>query len=268
MGNIQETLARLKGMTSQNRSGIKYFKAKKGKNNLLFLVTAETGDPFLEWGVHKNLLEPGWKSIPCTKHNSGEECLVCEIIEDLKKDNWKGNYPLWKPIELKVEFYSPVIDLDDVAAGLQWFRYGKTILVQIQNWLLNLEEDESPFYDLENPERVIVTYDPDKDPALMYSLDKKSIKTLPENIAELIEKIKPLADILSSNKKTNEEVAKLLDEYMSHTEEILQAAEDNANEKDNADENNDKNNEGGKSSEKKLEEKIPNKLNSLKKNNK
>ena len=102
----------------------------------------------------------------------------------------------------------------------------------------------------------------------MYSLDKKSIKTLPENIAELIEKIKPLADILSSNKKTNEEVAKLLDEYMSHTEEILQAAEDNANEKDNADENNDKNNEGGKSSEKKLEEKIPNKLNSLKKNNK
>jgi hypothetical protein len=227
---MQETLARLKGMTSQNKgSGVKYFKAKKGKNNLLFLSTEQTGDPFLEWGIHKNLLEPGWKSIPCSKHNRGEECLACTIIDDLKKQNWKGNYPLWKPIELKIEFYSPIIDLDDVAAGLQWFRYGKTVLTQMQNWLMNLEEGESPFYDLEHPEKIIVTYDPDKDPTLMYSLDKKSIKTLPDNIEELAKNIKPLSEVLLSNEKTVEEIAGLLEEYMSHAEEKLKEAEDIAN---------------------------------------
>ena len=226
MSDLQKTIRRLKGMTSNAKGGsLKYFKAKKGKNNLLFLKTEQTGDPFLEWGFHKNLLDPAWKGVPCSKFNKNETCLACTVVEDLKKSNWKGNMPLWKPIEQKVEFYSPVIDLDDLAAGLQWYRYGKSVLSQMQNWLINLEEDESPFYELTAPEKVIVTYDPDADPALMYKLDKKSLKTLPENIEELLKGIKPLTELITFE-KTEEEMGDLLNTYMSQAEAALEEAEE------------------------------------------
>jgi len=257
--SLQETIARLKGMTSQAKGGGggKFFKAKKGKNNLLFLSTEQTGDPFLEWALHKNLMDPAWKGLPCNKYNKNEECLVCKVIEDLKKENWKGNFPLWKPIEQKIEFYSPIVDLDDLTAGLQWFRYGKSVLSQMQNWLINLEEDETPFYDLENPEKVIVTYDPDADPALMYKLDKKSLKTLPENIEELMKEIKPLSEILTYE-KTVEETATLLQDYMSHAEEILEAAEKKQAEREEESEDKEESKEEPK------EESKGKKLNSLK----
>ncbi len=263
--NLQSTISRLKGMTSQAKGGggMKYFKAKKGKNNLLFLTTEQTGDPFLEWGFHKNLMDPAWKGLPCSKYNKNETCLVCNVIEDLKKENWKGNFPLWKPIEQKIEFYSPVIDLDDVAAGLQWYRYGKSVLSQMQNWLINLEEDETPFYDLEAPEKIIVSYDPDADPALMYKLDKKALKTLPENIEELMKEIKPLAEVITFE-KTPEEIAELLQNYMSNAEEILEEVEKKNVEKE-AEEKEEETEETEEAEEEKPKK---GKLSSLKKTNK
>jgi len=262
MSDLKKTLARLSKLTSQTKGSTKYFKCKKGKNNLLFLSSEQTGDPFLEWGIHKNLLEPSWKGLPCTKHNKNEDCLICKVIEDLKKANWKGNFPLWKPIELKVEFYSPIIDLDDIEAGVQWFRYGKSVLTQMQNWLLNLEEDEAMFYDLENPERVIVSYNPDADPALMYSLDKKVLKTLPENLEELMKEIKPLTELFNFD-KTEEEIAALLETYMSATEDSLDEegeAEGEAGDGDGDEEGEEVVEEGEE-----VEEEAPKKLSRLKK---
>ena len=116
--NLQKTLERLAKMNSVNTktvtSSVKYYKTKPGKNNVLVLPTPQTGDPFLEWGTHKNLLDVSYKDIACTKHNKGEDCVICQVVEDLKKQNWKGNFEIWKPLELKVRYFSPVIDLDDI----------------------------------------------------------------------------------------------------------------------------------------------------------
>ena len=232
-GGLQATLVRLSKLTAQNQStsGVKYWKAKPGKNNLLVLPTPETGDPFLVWGEHRSLTEPTWKSIPCTKHNHNDECIVCQIIDDLKAQNWKGNFNIWKPIELKIRYYSAVVDLDDLEAGLQWWGYGKSVLGQFENWLLNLEEDEKPFYDLSAPEKVIVNYVAEADPSLKYKLDKKPLKQLPEGVAELAETIKPLSEIFKFDKK-KEEVAEMLEVYMTKIQESLESDENSTTDDD------------------------------------
>ena len=227
---LQATLARLSKMSKQNSgsgSGMKFYKVKKGKNNLIILPTPMTEDPFLEWGVHKNLLDVAWKDVPCNKHNKNEECLVCQVIEDLQKDNWKGNFPIWKPIEKKIRYFSPIVDLDDIKLGVQWWGYGKSVLSQLENWMTNLEDEETPFYELESLEKVIVSYDPDADPSLMYKLDKKN---LPANLVTMeqleawVASVKPLVELMTFE-LSEEKLAEALDDY---TQAIQQKLEEEA----------------------------------------
>jgi len=231
---LQDTIARLTKMASQKKSSgtgkkINYWKAKQGKNELLVLPFPDLGDPFLEWGEHKNLLEPSYLSIPCAQHNSGEPCPVCDVVKDLKNDNWKGNKEIWSPIETKTRFYSPVIDLNDVEAGIQWFSYGKTVLSQFQTWLVNLEEDESAFYDLQNPEKIIVNYDKEADAALRYKLDRKVLKKLPEgleDLEDLVENMDSLPELLNQWKRSDEELAQIVDDYLRTVTEALAETEE------------------------------------------
>lgn len=228
---LQETLARLAKLNAQNGKGsgngssMKYFSPKKGKNNLLFLETKETGDPFLVWGEHKGLLDADWKTVPCNAHNKGEECIVCQTVKDLQKENFKGNWNIWKPIEQKKRYFSPVIDLDDLSAGLQWWGYGKSVLGQLENWLLNLEEGETPFYDLNSPEKVIVNYDPDADPSLKYKLDKKALREVPAEVEKAMSEIKPLNEVITFS-KTNTELAELLEAYISKIQTQLESEDE------------------------------------------
>jgi hypothetical protein len=226
--NLQATLARLAKMNSTNTKtttgSVKFYKAKPGKNNIIVLPTPQTGDPFLEWGTHKNLLDVSYKDIACNKHNKGEECLICQVVDDLKKQDWKGNFDVWKPLELKIRYFSPVIDLDDLEAGVKWWGYGKSVLGQFENWLLNLEEDEKPFYDTENPEKIIVNYNPDGAPTEMYKLDKKSTKTLGKEQNEAwAETVKPLNEVMTYE-MPQEKVVKALEEYMDKVKATVASA--------------------------------------------
>jgi len=226
--NLQKTLERLAKMNSTNTktttSSVKFFKAKPGKNNILVLPTPQTGDPFLEWGTHKNLLDVSYKDIACNKHNKGEECVICQVVEDLKKQNWKGNYEIWKPLELKIRYFSPVIDLDDLEGGVKWWGYGKSVLSQFENWLLNLEEDETAFYDTNSPEKVIVSYNPEGAPTEMYKLDKKSTKAFGKELNEKwAADVKPLNEVMTYE-MPQDKVVKALEDYMAKVADQVASA--------------------------------------------
>jgi len=209
--------------TTTTTSSVKYYKTKPGKNSILVLPTPQTGDPFLEWGTHKNLLDVSYKDIACTKHNKGGECVVCQVVEDLKKQNWKGNYEIWKPLELKIRYFSPVIDLDNVDEGVKWWGYGKSVLSQFENWLINLEEDEKPFYDMEVPEKVIVTYNPEGSPTEMYKLDKKTLKAFGKELnSEWAATIKPLNELMTYEMPVDK-VVKALEDYMEKVKDQVAA---------------------------------------------
>jgi hypothetical protein len=232
---LSDTLKRLSQMTSRNQpkkgndgqKQNKFFKAKPGKNNLLILPTPFTGDPFLEWAGHQNLLEVNFHTIPCNKINKDLDCIVCDTVDQLRADNWKGNFPIWKPLEAKISFYSPIINLDSLEDGVQWWRYGSTVLNTFTTWLQDLEGDELPFYDINRLEKIIVTYDKDADAAKMYSVNKKEAKKDkdydPSKIKGWVESIQPLAEVLPSG-PSNEEIASLLEVYIDKKVAELEGA--------------------------------------------
>lgn len=230
--NLSATLARINKMKNERQTGpktdkpvVNFFKAKAGRSNVLLLPQSLTGDPFMEWGTHKNLLEPAYKDVTCLKHNFGEHCLVCEVVDDLKKQNFKGNMHIWKPLELKIRYFSPVIDLDDLDKGVQYWSYGKTVLSQFENWLLNLEEAETEFYNPESPEKIIVNYNPNASAADMYKLDKKTTKAFSKSqVQQWQEVIKPLTEVFTF-KPQDEETTLLIDKFM---ERIQNEIVDNA----------------------------------------
>lgn len=229
VNDLQATLARLARMNASNtkaeKQTAKFFKPKPGKNSLLILPTPFTGDPFNEWGTHRNLLDEPWKDVACPKYNKGGECVICSVVEDLKAKDWKGNFNIWRPLELRVRYFSPVIDLENVGEGVQWWGYGKSVLKQFETWLLNLEEGELPFYSLDQPEKIILNYDKNADPVSMYKLDKKLLPK-PFSVSQnetWMEQIKPLTEVLTYEMPPDE-LMKALEQYLERVGNDVEAA--------------------------------------------
>lgn len=226
--SLTAALERLSKMNANPKSAnAKYFQCKEGKNNVLVLPIS--GDPeahpFAEWWVHKGLVDPAkpWIAIACDKNNEGGECVICDMVQTLKDKNFKGNEEIWKPLEAVKEMYSPVIDLDDIDTGVQWWSYGKSISGQLEMWLRNLEDEEKPFYDPTAPQKLIVTYAKANAPKDKYKLDKKNLKPIdPATYVEWFEKIKPIEQV-RNNKKTADEKEEILGNYIHAREKVLKS---------------------------------------------
>jgi hypothetical protein len=226
--SVQATLARLAKANAGNKkaaaTGEKtpFFKMKEGKNNIMILEVPFSEDPFMPWAGHKNLLDQEWMEIHCDLHNHNKECIVCDVVDSLKKQDWKGNMPLWKPIEQKIKHFSWVIDLDDTDKGPQLWSYGKSVSSQFETWLANLEEEETPFYLKDNPEKIVVTFDKNKTAMEMYKLDKKVLKPFAASQYEDWQsKTKSLPDIFDRYAKSQEDISELVDRYTLRMQEEI-----------------------------------------------
>lgn len=224
--SLQAALERLSKMNvAPKKQNSKYFQCKEGRNDVLVLPLTADGHPFAEWFVHKGLIDPAkpWFAIACDKHNDGGECVICDMANALKDQNIKGNEALWKLLEATKEMYSPVIDLNDVDAGVQWWSYGRSISGQFETWLKNLDEDEKPFYDPAGPQKVIVTYTKEAAPKDKYKLDRKNLKPIAESQYEKwFGTIKPI-DQVRNNRKTEDEKEQILAAYVKGKEKQLKS---------------------------------------------
>ncbi len=230
---VKETLEKLSKLKKNTPSGgkteskkfAKFYKPKdKKKNNLLVLNFPNSNDPFAFYHQHANLLTEG-KTIPCKEGNLEEKCIICEVVKELKADDWRGNLPIWKPIEAKIRYYSPVVDLDDLESGVQYWGYGASVMNQFEGWLSNLEDDEKEFYNPEDPKKVIVDYDKSKDAANMYRLDKKDLKNITkEQIENWQKEVQLFTEVTKYFYKTEEEEEILVQKYLDQAKSKLSEA--------------------------------------------
>jgi len=221
LARLDKTLNKNKGKNKKDWKAINearnkiMFKPKEGKNEIMFLTPAFGQDPFTEWGFHNNLQETSYYSVPCDLFNSNTPCIVCETVEELKKD-WDTNKLLWSPIEQKLEYYAPLINLETaatIAEGPKWMRVSKTIMNQLVEWLKNLEEDELPFYDAVKPSRVLINYDKKELPQSQYKLERKDLKHKfsEDQIAEWAGAVIPISEYILP--KSQDEIKKIVDDY-------------------------------------------------------
>lgn len=205
----------------------KRFVCKQGRNNLLILPYKDSGIPFDVLNAHKNLFadkdKKGFKVTALSNYlEAGQknDCPIAQTIAQLKQDDWKANRPIWSPIEEKPDYYSWVIDLDNIDAGLQLWRYGKTVYEAFQKITEMLEDDEPLFFDLEEPQMAIISYDKEKDAALMYNTqvkaikDKKILATIAESKEAWLEGCENLK-VVYPNNYTIEQRQELIDNYLS-----------------------------------------------------
>jgi hypothetical protein len=193
----------------------RFLKLKEGKNNIVFVCPEGSEDPFQFWGYHNNLQEVSYYSVPCDLFNKNEECLICKVVEDLKKENYEGNKHIWFPIRQQIEYYAPVVNVESQATideGMKWLRVSKSVMTQMTEWLRNLEKDEKEFYSDDEPQKVIITYDKSVSPTEQYKLDKKNFKGFSEQqLADWRGNMKPVSDFILS--KGQNEVKKIVDAY-------------------------------------------------------
>jgi hypothetical protein len=223
---LDETLGKKKQAGKQDWAAAKkaFWKPKVGKNQIIVLTPAFAADPFTFWGYHKGLQEVDYYSVPCDKMNKNDSCVICDVVEQLKAENWEGNKHLWMPIEQKIDTYAPIIDVssaDSIAEGPKWFRISKTIMNQFVESIKNLEEGEYPFFDAENPQRILINYDKEQSPATQYSISFKDMKDkdVISRIQEWSNLVKPVDEFIFS--KTQDANKKLVEEYFARMAEIL-----------------------------------------------
>lgn len=219
------------------------YKFKKGKNEIVFVNSELTEDednpkdPFLLWSIHQGLQETSYWSVNCDKGNKDENCPICNLIEDLKSDNYKANEHIFKPILQKFETWVTIVDVSSeatISEGIKWVRLSKSIVTQLNEWITNLEEGEEEFYNDGAPQKIIVNYNPSETPANQYKLDKKNYKAFSE---ERLEKwraeLKPFAEFNPS--KSENEIKKMLDEYLIRIEKDASEKEEESNEDEDED---------------------------------
>lgn len=212
-----------------------FWKPQSGKNQIAILTPAGQSDPFVMWGYHKGLQEVDYYSVPCDKMNKDEHCVICEVVENLKAENWEGNKHLWMPIEQKIDTYAPIIDLSSaatIAMGPKWMRISKTIMTQLILSIQNLEEGEVPFFDAEAPQRIILDYDKTETPANQYKVTLKGLKEKDtiKMMAEFAQSINPVGNYIFS--KTQDSNKKLIEEYFARISSNLEESMDKKNSND------------------------------------
>ena len=210
-----------------------FTKCAPGKTSFVFLVPEGADDPFTPWSTHAGLLEQAFWTIDCNHENNGENCLICNIVNDLKQMDFEKNKPIFNPIKVKTDYYATVINIESektIAEGPKWLKVSKTVIDQMAEWLGNLEEGELPFYSDEEPQKIIINYDDAKStaPKDKYKVDKKNTKAFSEEqLAEWRSKIKPLKYYMESSFKRSEaDIKKLVDAYLARTMEQIETAED------------------------------------------
>jgi len=241
MSNVSELLSRLNKTLKKEKDSKKnnssfdelkklkekdFYKMQEGVNKFVFITPANTEDPFKEWAYHAGLQEVSWYTNPCMV-NFNKECTICNAIKSLQKD-YEKNRGIWYPIRQQFEYYAPVINVESsetIAEGVKWLRLTKNPMSTMFDWLKNLEKDELPFYSDEEPQKVLITYNPSAIPAEKYKLDKKNSKPFSEDqLDEWRSSIRPITDYFTAT--SEDRLSKMLDEYLIRIEEAIINSQD------------------------------------------
>lgn len=138
-----------------------WWTAKEGRNQIRIAsdpASQEVG--FRDAGVHFIDKRPYF----CPNITLGEQCPVCEYVDQLYKAGSEEDVTLAKSLKAQSRYYYNVIDRDDLTKGVQVFGAPPTVQDQIRDCFREYGDITDP----KEGNDLVITKDSKKAPALMY----------------------------------------------------------------------------------------------------
>lgn len=218
--DIKKMKAKLAALQNKGNGKTNFLKIEEGKKYQIRVVLPADGDPFKEFWFH---YEIGKNSILCPKKNFSEECAICNFASKLYKENTEESNKMAKKFLARQRFFSPVVVRGEEKEGIKVWGYGKNAYQDLINLVLNPD-----YGDITDPEQgTDLALSTSKAPGQSFPMTKitparKTSKLCQGNSSDCKELLDTLPDFEKLHtRKTTEEVATILDEYLSgdHSEE-------------------------------------------------
>lgn len=135
--NLDKMKAKLNELENKGGSGLNFFKPTEGQEDVIRLLPADDGDPFVQKWMHYNV---GKESFECPQKMYGEDCPVCGFVSKLwdeyNETQEDETRKAANNLKAKPRYYSLVMNREDEGKVMVW-SYSKTVCQELVNIVLN-----------------------------------------------------------------------------------------------------------------------------------
>lgn len=227
--DLKKMRAKLDAMQNKGKGKSNWWKPSDGEQSIRIVPTPD-GDPFKEHWFHYNVGNNA--GFMCPKKNFGDDCPVCNFVDELWKEANKGDEEskkLARDMGAKQRFFSPVLVRGEEQEGIRIWGYGKKAYESLLQLVLNpdygdiTDPDEGTDLNIRYGKPAGATF-----PQTDIMPARKVSKICPDKTSE---ECKDLLDTLPDidtlfERQSTADVQKKLDEYFSDDE----SAEDSSKE--------------------------------------
>lgn len=192
-----------------------FWSPKEGNSYTVRIVPTSDGDPFKEFWFHYELGKQG--GFLCPKKNHGDSCPACDFATKLYKEKNEESAKMAKKFLPRQRFFSPVVVRGEESEGVKVWGYGKNAYQDLINLVLNPD-----YGDITDPEEGRdLTLATSKNAGQSFPTTKITARVKTTKLCQgTAEECRNLLDSVPEfdklhTRKTSEEVAAILDEYLS-----------------------------------------------------
>ena len=211
LDKMKQRRAALQGKGGGNRDT--FWRPQDGEQTIRIVPTAD-GDPFKDFWFHYNVgNNPGFLS---PKKNFGEEDPLNDFVRKLFNEGTEESIKMAKSLMARQRFFSPVLVRGEEEKGVRIWGYGKMVYEQLLNLVLNPEYGD--ITDSETGTDLVIRYGKPAGASFPQTeiTPRRRPSLLCEDEAQCAEWLDTIPDLDSLfERKTPEEVATILDEYLS-----------------------------------------------------
>ncbi len=154
------------------------------------------GEPFVDLWFHYGI--GGKFGILCPRHNTGDNCPACELVDTLKQSKDDADVKLRKDIQAKQRTYSVLVDRADPTLTPKYWGFGKGVHDELMEYAV--DADYELFYDAKIGRDVVITSatSPGKlypDTSLKMKPRVSPLAENPKDVEKILANIPPIGEV-------------------------------------------------------------------------
>jgi len=212
--DMEKMRSRRVALDSRNGNNREMFWRPQDEEKTIPIVPTPDGDPFKNYGYNYNVGNtPGFLS---PKKNFGDDDALDAFVRKLYKEGTEESIKMAKSLSARQRFFAPVVVRGEEDKGVRIWGFGKMAYEKLLNLVLNPEYGD--ITDSETGTDLVIRYGKPAGASFPQTeiTPRRRPSLLCEDEAQCAEWLDTIPDLDSLfERKTPEEVATILDEYLS-----------------------------------------------------